>query len=412
MTTYNSPFSGDVIQPTDVSYRAFTMSANLTLAWPINGNTSGNYAARIMDVTPTTGGLSLYMPPSNQVSVGTDSLITNKGAVSFNVVDNAGGAIVSIAPGKSWYIWVTDNSSVAGAWGQLAFGVGTSSPDASSLAGSGLLAIGSTLNQSHPVSSIANGYTFQTSDRAKALKWTGGSGAATLPLAATLGNNWFVMFSNSGTGSFTVATTGQLIDGSASKTFQPSESAFIVCDGTNYFTVGYGQSSTFVFNVLVKPVTGGTYYLTGLDVQNIIQEYVGTLTSNVTIVFPPIVGLYVISNQTTAGAYTLTVTTGLPGSVNTSIPTNGQATVFCDGTNFFNANTVQAGATQISVVDGTAGNPSINFLNEVTTGIYRPGLGQWGLSVLGTNVVTVDSNGIGVDGTGNFTGGISGGTFP
>lgn len=411
MTTYNSPFSGDVIQPTDVSYRAFSMSVNTTLSWPINGNTSGNYAARIMDVTPTAGGLSLFMPPANQVSVGTDSLITNRGAFTLTVVNNGGGAVVSIDPGESWYIWVTDNSSVAGAWGQLAFGVGSSSPDAAALAGSGLVAIGSTLNQSHPVASVTNGYTFQTTDRAKALRWTGGAGTATLPLASTLGNNWFIMFNNSGTGSFTISTTGQLIDGSASKTFQPNESAFIVCDGTGFFTVGYGQSATFVFNVLVKPVTGGPYYLTASEVQNLIQEYVGTLTSNVTIVFPPIVGLYVISNQTNAGLFTLTVTTGLPGSVSTTIPTGGQATVFCDGTNFYNANTVQAGATQISVVDGTQANPSINFLNETTTGIYRPGLGQWGLSVLGNDIVLVDATGIYIQGVGNFTGGISGGTF-
>jgi len=409
--SYISPFTGDVVQPTDVSYRAFTMSADLALSWPINGNTSGNYAARIMDVTPTASGLKLYMPPADQVSVGTDSMITNKGAQTLSVVDYDGNAIVSIAPGNAWYIWITGGGSTAGTWGQIAFGVGSSSPDASALAGNGLVAIGSTLNQSHPVSSISNGYTFQTSDRAKALKWTSGAGVATLPLASSLGNNWFVMFSNSGTGSFTIATTGELIDGSSTKVFQPSESAFIVCDGTTFFTVGYGQSSTYVFNVLVKPVTGGTYYLSGLDVQNIIQEYVGTLVSNVTIVFPPIVGLYVISNQTVAGLYTLTVTTGLPGSASTTIPTGGQATVFCDGTNFYNANTVQAGATQISVVDGTVNNPSINFLSEVTTGIYRPGAGEWGLSILGTNVVTVDSNGIGVDGTGNFTGGISGGTF-
>lgn len=150
MTTYNSPFSGDVIQPTDVSYRAFTLSANLTLAWAINGNTSGNYVARIMDVTPTAGGFSLYMPPANQVSVGTDSLITNRGGSTFTVKDANGNTIISIDAGKSYYIFVTNNSTVSGVWGNLAFGVGTSSPDASSLAGLGLLAIGSTLKSKPP----------------------------------------------------------------------------------------------------------------------------------------------------------------------------------------------------------------------------------------------------------------------
>lgn len=412
MTTYNSPFTGDVIQPTDVSYLAITMNANVTLAWPVNGNQTGYYAARIMDVTATTSGLSLYMPPANQVSVGTDSLITNKGSNTFTVTDSTGGTIVSIDPGKSWYVFVTNNGTEAGTWSTLAFGVGTSSPDAASLAGSGLLAIGPTLNQSHPVIGVANGYTFQTSDRAQTLSWSGGSGSASLPSSGDLGNNWFFLFKNNGTGTFTISTTGlSTIDGSASKNFQPNESAIIVCDGTNFFTVGYGQSSQFAFNVLVKPVTGGNYSITASEASNLIQEYVGVLTSNVVVTYPPIVNLYVVSNQTVAGTYTLQITTGVPGGATATIPSGGQATLICDGTNFLNANTVQAGSTQIGVVDGTAANPSIYFANEISTGIYRPASGQWGLSILGTNMVTVDSSGMTVAGTGTFTNGISGGTF-
>jgi hypothetical protein len=64
--SYISPFTGDVVQPTDVSYRSFPLTTNTTLAWPINGNATGNYAARIMEVTPSGAGLKLYMPPANQ----------------------------------------------------------------------------------------------------------------------------------------------------------------------------------------------------------------------------------------------------------------------------------------------------------------------------------------------------------
>lgn len=412
MTTYNSPFTGDVIQPTDVSYSAFSMSADVTLAWPINGNQNGDFAARIMDVTPTVGGLSLYMPPANQVSVGTDSLITNRGGQTLTVKNYSGGAIVSINPGKSFYIFVTNNNTEGGTWGNLAFGVGTSSPDAAALAGKGLLAIGSTLNQSHPVSGIANGYTFQDIDRAQTLAWVGGAGTGTLPASGSLGNNWFVLFKNGGTGTFAISTTGlNTIDGSSTKNFQPGESAIIVCDGSNFLTIGYGQSANFAFNLLAKPVVSGTYNITPSEASNVIQEFVGVLSGNVTVVYPPVVNLYILSNQTTAGAYTLTVTTGIVGGATAIIPAGGQATVFCDGTNFFNANTVQAGATQIGIVDGTVSNPSIYFSNESTTGIYRPGGGQWGLSILGTNRVTVNATGMTVAGSGTFTTGVSGGAF-
>lgn len=412
MTTYNSPFTGDVIQPTDVSYLALTMSANVTLAWPVNGNQTGNYAARIMDVTATVGGLSLYMPPANQTSVGMDSLITNKGAQTFSVVNYSGGAIVSIAPGQSRYVFISNNGSEAGTWSSIAFGVGSSSPDAAALAGYGLLASGATLNQSHPVLGVPNGYTFAASDRAQALSWSGGAGSGTLPAAGTLGNNWFCLFKNNGTGTFSIATTGlNTLDGSATKNFQPDESAFIVCDGSNYFTVGYGQTSQYAWNVLVKPVTSGAYTISPSEATNNIQEFVGTLTGNVVVTYPPIVNLYVISNQTTAGTYTLQVTTGIPGSASANIPAGGQATLICDGTNFLNANTVQAGSTQFAVLDGSASNPSIYFNNEINTGIYRPTAGQWGLSILGTNRVTVSATGMTVAGTGTFTGGVAGGTY-
>ena len=98
----------------------------------------------------------------------------------------------------------------------------------------------------------------------------------------------------------------------------------IICDGTNFFTIGYGQSTNFAFNLLTKPVTTGTYNISASEASNIIQEFVGILSGNVTVVYPPIVNLYVISNQTTAGAYTLTVTTGAVGSATATVPAGGQ----------------------------------------------------------------------------------------
>jgi hypothetical protein len=411
--SYNSPFTGNVVQPTDVSFRAVTLSANTQLEWPINGNATDDYAARIMNVTATTGGLSLYMPPANQTSVGNDALIRNVGSNTFTVRTFGGNsAIITIAAGEAKYIYVTANPDVYGTWGNIAFGAGTSSADAASLAGAGLVANGSTLGQSHPAVSLIAGYTFAVSDRAQAYIWTGGTTTATLPATAVLGNNWFTLFKNNGTGTVTIGTTGgELFDGGVAKTFAPSESALIVCTGTNFITVGYGQSADFQFNVLTKPVTGGSYTLTPNEASNTIQFYTGTLSSNVIVTYPAAANLYIISNQTSAGGYTLTVTTGIVGSATAVIPSGGQATVICDGTNFLNANTVQAGATALSIVNGSAGSPAINFSSETNTGIYRPGAGRWGVSILGNLVLDATASGVNVTGTGNFTSGISGGAF-
>ena len=409
--SYVSPFTGDVIQPTDVSFRAVTLSANTQLNWPSNSTTSTDFAARIMQVTASAGSLNLYMPPADQTSVGNDALIRNIGANTFTVKDYAGtNTIVSVAAGESKYIYITANPTAQGSWGVIAFGTGTSSADAATLAGYGLVASGATLNQSHPSSSITTGTTFATTDRAQTRVWGGGAGTATLPAAATLGNNWFTLFKNNGTGSFIVSCTGaELIDGNSTKTFNPTESAFIVCTGTAYVTVGYGVSSQFTFTALTKSVTGGAVTLTNNEAANNIQEYVGSLSSNSTVTFPAVVNLYVISNQTTDNGFSLTVTTGLGFSA--TIPPGQQATLICDGTNFLNANTTQAGATTVSLLDGTVGTPSLNFAAETGTGVYRPAAGEFGVSVLGTQRFKATATGITVTGSGTFTTGIAGGTF-
>jgi hypothetical protein len=358
-----------------------------------------------MQVTASSGSLSLYMPPANQASVGNDALIRNIGANTFTVKDYAGvNTIVSVAAGESKYIYITTNPTAQGTWGVIAFGAGTSSADAATLAGYGLVASGATLNQSHPSSAITTGTTFAAADRAQTRVWGSGTGVATLPAAASLGNNWFTLFKNNGTGSFTISCTGgELIDGNSTKTFNPTESAFIVCTGTAYVTVGYGVSSSFVFTALIKAVTGGSYLLTNNEAANNIQTYTGTLVSNVTVTFPPVVNLYIVSNQTIDNGYTLTLTTGL--GFTATVPPGQQATLICDGTNFLNANTTQAGASTVSLLDGTVGTPSLNFAAETNTGIYRSASGHFNIAVGGAMAVDLTSTGMKVPV------GIAGGTF-
>ena len=411
--SYTSPFTGDVVLPTDVSYESITLDANLQLVWPINGNLSTETpAARIMDVSASSAGLELRMPPASQVSTGQDALIKNTGANTFTVKTYGGaGTIIAIASGESKYIYLTDNSTTTGTWANFAFGTGTSSADAATLAGAGLLVSGLTLNQSHPVVSIVAGQSFVSGDRAKAYVWGGGATTVTLPSAVTVGNNWFMLIKNNGTGTLTLASASGNIDGAATKAFAPSESAFLVSTGTEYVTVGFGVSTQFEFGVLTKTVTTGTYTLTASEAANTLMIIDGTLSGNVTIIVPPVVNLYVVSNQTTAGGNTVTISTGIGGSNTATVPAAGQATLFCDATNILNANTTQAGGTSFSLVNGSAGSPSLNFGSETNTGIYRPGAGRFGISILGTLRLDLSATGVDVAGTGNFTGGISGGTF-
>jgi hypothetical protein len=408
--SYNSPFTGNVIQPTDVAYKSITLTATLQLTWPINGSNADDAAARIMEVSSSSSSYYLEMPPANQASVGQDALIRNVGMVSITVKNYGGaGTIITIPAGSSYYIYITANSTTAGTWGIIAYGIGSSGADATTLAGYGMLAIGQTLNQSQPVTTFSTSYTAVAADRSNTYVWTGGAGTLTLTLASTLANNWFMFLRNSGTGALTVACSGgNTINGSSSIILQPGDSAIIVCSGVTFYTVGLGKSTQFAFTQLSKAVTTGSYTLTAAEASNVIQKYTGTLTGNVTIVVPATVQVYYIVNAT-SGAYTLTVTTG---SGATAVLTTGtQATLVCDSVNLYNANTILAGSTNISLNNGLVGAPSLNFSAETTTGIYRAASGEFDIAILGVNLFALTATGLNINGTGNFTGGVFGGTY-
>lgn len=413
--SYNSPFTGNVIQPTDVSYRAVTLSANTQLQWPINGNATDDYAARIMEVTATSAGLSLFMPPANQASVGQDAMIRNVGSNTFTVKDYAGAhTIVSIPAGEARYIYITANPDEEGTWGIIAFGIGSSGADAATLAGYGLLAIGQTLNQSQPVTTFSSNYTALTTDRSNTYVWTGGAGTLTLSGATVLQDNWFMFLRNSGTGALTVACSGgDVINGSATIILQPADSCIIVCSGAAFYTVGLGRNTQFAFTQLTKAITGGTVTLTAAEASNVILKFTGTLSSNATIIVPQTVQVYYVQNATIGGAsnYTIKLTTNTGGSEAT-IASNQQATLICDSVNLVNANTVLAGASSIGLINGTVGSPALYFGAEASTGVYRAASGEFNISILGVLRSTLSASGLAIVGTGNFTGGISGGTFP
>jgi len=412
--SYNSPFTGNVIQPTDVSYREITITnTTVQLEWPINGSITDDVAARIMEVA-TTGTSELWMPPANQTSVGNDALIRNTGGENFTVKDFAGiNTILTVLPGEAQYIYITDNATAEGVWGIIAFGTGTSSADAATLAGYGLVASGLTLNQSSPVSSFSTSYTSVTADRAQLFLWTGGAGTFTLPDAATVGNNWFVQVRNGGTGSLTVACQGSdTFNGSASVILQQSDSCLIACSGTAFYSVGLGKNTQFNFSQLVKTVSSGTYTLTSSEASNTIQKYIssGNLAGNVTIIVPPTIQIYYIQNATTTSSgYSVTISTG-SGSTAT-ITSNQQSTLICDGQNLVNANTVVAGQSAVNLLDGSVGAPALYFGSESTTGVYRAGAGQFDIAILGVLRAAVTATGLSVTGTGTFSGGVAGGTY-
>jgi hypothetical protein len=172
--TYTNPFTGQTVSPSPVGYESLSISADTTLQWPINGNDQLQVVANIIEVTATVASLSLIMPPATQVSVGQTALIRNIGANTFTVKDYAGGTIVSIASGIAQYIYTTSNTTSAGTWSTVTFGAGTSAANAATLAGYGLTAIGTTLNQSYEVVNYYGSATLTSTVRAQFNVWSSG----------------------------------------------------------------------------------------------------------------------------------------------------------------------------------------------------------------------------------------------
>ena len=409
MTTYTNPFTGQTISPSQVSYEALSLTADLQLEWPINGN-DATPASAIIDVTATSSGTAtgwlLELPPATQVSVGQTIIVRNTGSNTFTVTDYGGNTIIAVSSGIAQFIFLTSNSTVNGVWQSVVFGAGTSSANASALAGYGLLATGLTLNQAYNLTNYYSSAVLSATSRAQFNVWSGGVGSFTLPSASDVGNNWFTIIRNNGSGVLTLTPVGtNTIDGNANQQLQLTESLVLVSDGSaGYNTYAYGRSNTFPFTQLAQVVTGGTLTLTSAQGANIIQEYSGALTSNQIVVLPSTVQLYSLQNGTT-GSYTLTFKTAVVGGSTVAVTQNQTALVVCDGTNVYSATSSTSNPSSVVLNPGTVSSPTLSFLSNSTTGLYLPASSQIGFAIAGSNGMTLSSTGLAV------TNGIAGGTF-
>lgn len=421
MPTYVSPFTGDVVQQTDVTYYALNFSTNQTLHWPATVNPPEVPAARIMDCTPSTSGLSISLPPGGQGSVGTDILFRNFGSVSFVVVDFSGDSSVIVAPGVSIYFYLSDNSTEDGTWQNVTFGAGTSSADAASLQGAGLTTLAGELAVTQDPVTISSTPTITDADRAETLVWTGGNGTFTLPAVAGLTAGWWIGFRNNGTGALTIAGTGSSqINNQPNITVNPGESGLLMYQLTtgNFFTVGLATPSNVTFTSAtydVDAVSGSTFSL--VSNAPIIQTYValsGTRTTDLNVLLPATTQLYILVNDTGAAPYN--VTFQISGSSQAPIPLGPGtvATVLSDG-NFLYVLS-QNTTSFYYAADGSAAVPSFSFINDTATGMYLNSVNILGLTVNGSDMMLLDNTTPGsetITTPAEFTaeGGIKGGTF-
>lgn len=381
---YTDVFGSETIPPSGYRYRAVTLAANTTLAWPESSDGT-DLVATIMDVSASAGSLALTLPDAREVTTGRDLLVRNTGANSFDVKDNGGSVVATIAAGVAKYLYLTANSTAAGTWAVFTYGTGTSSADASALDGYGLKVEGTELALEHPVSSTATAYTVLTSDRAKVIIFSSsGAVSCALPSASSAGDGFFFMLSNQGSGTVTVDPDGtEQVDGGSTKAVAPTESSLFVCSGAAWFSVGYGRSATFAFTQLVKDISaGGSFTLTASEYANKLMRFIGTTPSNVTIVVPSAAAVYYVQCAY-SGAYTLTVKTAAGAGV--AMSNSDRSILLCDGTDVVVAQSTTVSAPA-SIPDGSAVSPALYFALDSNTGLFRAGTDTFGIAGNGAEI--------------------------
>lgn len=331
--SYVNVFTGSTIYPTEVALTKLDLTANVVLYWPVEAPLGVPLASEIIEITSTTSASwTIKVPDAMLVSVGQTILFNNRTGVAISVLNYAGTSIVSVPSGTQWQVYLADNTTQAGTWRQYQFGAAASTANAAALAGHGLRATGSQLETAVIVEYFTTSFTLTEADHASFFNYeSGGVATITLPDPALIDAAWYVYVRNTGGGTLTMDTAGaSLINESATLVFSPGDSAMVANNGTDYYTIGFGQSATFAFDYVEINVAGGTdYTLSGNELNRIAYQFTGVLSADITVIVPATVQQYWVYNNT-SGGFDLSV--GTATQVTPLIITSSLRTIaYCDG---------------------------------------------------------------------------------
>jgi hypothetical protein len=244
---FTDTFTGATVIPTDLTYKAYSFSADLTLYWPEANQTSTNVVYGWMDFTPSTTSLSVIMPDARQMATGLVCVAFNAGGQTFTLKDADGGTIQSIAAGAAYDVVLKTNSANEGTWRTVQRGASTHATTAADIDSTTVVASAGTLVQAMPVTEKTTSFTAVDGDRGSLLNYTGGAGTATMSSVVQLGTAWFCGIRNSGSGALVIdGNAAETIDEEASITINVGDSTLLACDGSGFWTLGRTSRSSSV----------------------------------------------------------------------------------------------------------------------------------------------------------------------
>ncbi len=352
--SFQNIFGGITIYPSDLGFIDYTLTQSAVSVWPTLGESSSFVAASFTRIVASNPGIVYTLPDADHASVGNALRYKNNGSTTFNIASASGSVIATMSAGQDILLSITDNTTSGGLWDASYIGSGTTSANASALAGTGLTVSGSTLDACWPVVYTgSSGYLLTTTSNAHLITWTGGTGNIGIDIdGGTRRNGYMVALKNQGTGVLTVSgrvPTLQPVDGSISGvTLNPNDSTFLFGDGTNsgYYTVGLTNNNSDVGVLQIDASTGdalstGIVTLTAAQANNkvfIITNTIGNALNNLTIILPQVSGEFIVSNQShinalqrNSGGFVTIRTSGSGTSV--QIPVSSTRTIWSDGTN-------------------------------------------------------------------------------
>lgn len=113
------------VYPAQQSYQKITLTGNIVLNWPSSFG-GGIPAVRWSDVSTAANGYTITLPDATLASEGTEIIFNNLSIYTFNILNNAGTLLLTVAAGQVVDFLLNNSSTAAGIWDIIPYGGGTS----------------------------------------------------------------------------------------------------------------------------------------------------------------------------------------------------------------------------------------------------------------------------------------------